>query len=58
MHKIRKDRVFRTPGTGIVKRQPALTLAQKLRPIQDRIAKRPAAGLRADKAFFDALTGD
>jgi antitoxin VapB len=33
------------------------TLAERLRPIQDRIASRPATGLEADKAFFDELSG-
>jgi antitoxin VapB len=34
------------------------TLAERLRPIQDRIATRPATGLEADKAFFDELSGE
>ena len=34
------------------------TLAERLRPIQDRIASRPATGLEADKAFFDELVGN
>jgi len=34
------------------------TLAERLRPIQDRIARRPATGLEADKAFFDELSGE
>lgn len=29
----------------------------KMQEIQDRIAARPDTGLRADKAFFDALSG-
>lgn len=33
-------------------------LAERLRPIQDRIAKRPATGLEADKAFYDDLSGE
>jgi antitoxin VapB len=36
----------------------AKTLAERLQPIRERIAKRPAAGLEADKAFYDALSGD
>jgi len=34
------------------------TLAQRIRPIQDRFASRPATGLEADKAFFDELSGE
>jgi antitoxin VapB len=34
------------------------TLAERLRPIQDRIASRPATGLEDDKAFFDELSGE
>jgi len=30
----------------------------RMRAIQDRIASAPRTGLKADKAFFDALSGD
>lgn len=33
-------------------------LAEKLKEISDRIAKYPKTGLKADKAFFDKLSGD
>jgi antitoxin VapB len=33
-------------------------LTERLRPIQDRIASRPATGLEADKAFCDELSGE
>ena len=33
-------------------------LRERLRPLQDRIAARPATGLAADKEFYDALSGD
>lgn len=33
-------------------------LRERLRPIQDRIAARPATGFEADKAFYDDLSGD
>jgi antitoxin VapB len=33
-------------------------LRQRLRPLQHRIAARPATGLEADKAFYDDLSGD
>ena len=34
------------------------SLAERLRPIQDRVMSRPSTGLDADKAFFDELSGD
>ena len=36
----------------------AKSLAERLRPIRERIAKRPPTGLDADKAFYDELSGD
>jgi len=36
----------------------AKTLAERLQPIRDRIAKRPPTGLEADKAFYDEVSGD
>ena len=35
----------------------ALPLRERLRPLQDRVMARPATGLDADKAFYDALGG-
>ena len=35
-----------------------LPLRQRLRPLQDRVMARPATGRKADKAFYDALSGD
>jgi antitoxin VapB len=34
------------------------SLAERLKPLQDRIAKWPLTGLKADKAFFDDLSGE
>ena len=36
----------------------AVPLRERLRPLQDRIMARPSTGLEADKAFYDALSGD
>jgi antitoxin VapB len=36
----------------------ATPLRELLRPIQNRVLGRPATGLKADKAFYDALNGD
>ncbi len=33
------------------------SLRERIKPIQDRIAARPATGLEADKAFYDDLSG-
>ena len=36
--------------------EEAVPLRERLRPLQDRVLARPATGLAADKAFFDALS--
>jgi antitoxin VapB len=36
----------------------AVSLRDRLRPLQDRVLARPATGLEADKAFYDELSGD
>ncbi len=36
----------------------ALPLRERLRPLQERLLLRPATGLEADKAYYDALSGD
>ncbi len=38
--------------------EEAQPLRERLRPLQDRVLARPATGLAADKAFFDALSGE
>jgi antitoxin VapB len=35
-----------------------LPLRERLRPLQDRVMARPATGGEADKAFYDALSGN
>jgi antitoxin VapB len=34
------------------------SLAERLKPLQERVAKWPLTGLKADKAFFDELSGE
>jgi antitoxin VapB len=34
------------------------SLAERIKPTQDRVMSRPATGLEADKAFYDDLSGD
>jgi antitoxin VapB len=36
----------------------AVPLRDRLRPLQQRVLSRPATGLEADKAFYDALSGN
>ncbi|WP_428493641.1 type II toxin-antitoxin system VapB family antitoxin [Rhodopila sp.] len=36
----------------------AMSLRERLRPVQVRVASRPATGLDADKAFYDELSGE
>lgn len=36
----------------------AKSLGERVQPLQDRIAQRPATGLEADKAFYDELSGE
>jgi len=38
--------------------EEAVPLRERLRPLQHRIAARPATGLEADKAFYDELSDD
>lgn len=40
------------------RRERAMTLAERIKPILDRIASYPDTGLEADKAFYDELSGD
>ena len=36
----------------------ALPLRERLRPLQERVQRRPTTGLEADKAFYDELSGN
>jgi len=36
----------------------AVPLRERLRPMTERVLRRPATGLEADKAFYDQLSGD
>jgi antitoxin VapB len=52
------EAVLRALENELARIEGAKTLAERLEPIQDRIANRPPTGLEADKAFFDELSGD
>jgi antitoxin VapB len=36
----------------------AVPLKERLRPLQEKVLRRPATGLRANKAFYDSLSGE
>ncbi len=38
--------------------EEAVPLKERLRPLQERVRKRPTTGLAADKAFYDELSGE
>ncbi|GJE59500.1 type II toxin-antitoxin system VapB family antitoxin [Methylobacterium trifolii] len=42
----------------LARREGSMSLAERIKPIQDRIASYPDTGLEADKAFFDELSGE
>lgn len=52
------DAVRRALENEIRRLDDAVPLRERLRPLQRRVAARPATGLEADKAFYDALSGD
>jgi antitoxin VapB len=52
------EAVLRALENELARIESEKTLAERIQPIQDRIAKRPATGLEADKPFFDALSGE
>jgi antitoxin VapB len=51
------DAVRQALENELARIENAKTLAERLRPLQDRIAKWPQTGLEADKAFYDDLSG-
>ncbi len=52
------DAVRQALENELARIESAKPLTERLRPLQDRIARRPATGLEADKAFYDDLSGD
>jgi antitoxin VapB len=52
------DAVARALRNELQRIEDATPLRQRLRPLQDRVLSRPATGFEADKAFYDALSGD
>lgn len=52
------DAVGRALRNELQRLDNAMTLRERLRPIQARLMARPFTGLEADKAFYDDLSGD
>ena len=52
------DAVGRALRNELQRLDNAMTLRERLRPIQARLMARPSTGLEADKAFYDDLSGD
>ncbi|RBP13892.1 antitoxin VapB [Roseiarcus fermentans] len=52
------DAVRRALENEIARSESEAPLAERLRPLLERIARRPPTGLEADKAFSDDLSGD
>ncbi|KQP39146.1 MULTISPECIES: type II toxin-antitoxin system VapB family antitoxin [unclassified Methylobacterium] len=45
-------------GNELKREDEKLSLWERIRPIRERIASRPDTGLKADKAFYDEMSGD
>ncbi len=57
-HMSKTDAVRLALQNELRREQEALPLRERLRPLQRQVQAAPATGLEADKAFFDALSGD
>jgi len=52
------DAVKLAVGRELERHEPALPMMEQIRAIQREIASLPRTGRKADKAFFDDLSGD
>ena len=52
------EAVLRALENELARVEGEKSLAERLRPIQERLARRPATGLEADKRFYDDLSGE
>lgn len=57
-HMNNTDAVKRALENELRRVERAVPLRERLRPLQDRVLARPATGLKADKAFYDELSGE
>ena len=52
------EAVKRAVGNELRRDAEKLSLRERIRPIQERIASYPSTGLEADTAFYDEISGD
>ncbi|WP_292499439.1 type II toxin-antitoxin system VapB family antitoxin [Methylobacterium sp.] len=52
------DAIKLAVGNELRRDAEKLSLRERIRPIQERIASYPPTGLEADKAFYDEISGD
>jgi antitoxin VapB len=57
-HSTKTDAVLSALENELARIEGEKSLAERLKPLQERIAKWPLTGLKADKAFFDDLSGE
>jgi antitoxin VapB len=57
-HTTKTDAVRTALENELRRLDQAVPLRERLRPLQDRVLRRPDTGLEADKAFYDELSGD
>ncbi len=57
MHSTKTAAVKHALRNELERMEQNIPLRQRLRPLQDRVMSRPATGMEADKAFYDALSG-
>jgi antitoxin VapB len=52
------EAIAQAVAAELAREESKLSLAERLKPLQDEVASRPDTGLKADKAFFDWLSGE
>jgi antitoxin VapB len=52
------DAIKLAVGNALRRDAEKLSLRERIRPIQERIASYPPTGLEADKAVYDEISGD
>jgi antitoxin VapB len=57
-HSTKTDAVLNALENELARIEGEKSLAERLKPLQARIGEWPSTGLKADKAFFDDLSGE
>jgi antitoxin VapB len=52
------EAVLRALENELARIEGEKSLTERLKPIQDRVARRPTTGREADKRFYDDLSGE